>query len=71
MHNEDTLLPAPMLVPVKLMARQLEEIKAMDTTTSEWIREAVEDKLIREVPGYAKRYSSHNGSGDQGDPVTA
>lgn len=68
MHSDDS---AVILVPVKLSARQLEEIKAMDTTTSEWVRSAVEDKLVREVPGYAKRYSADNGRGDQGDPVPA
>ena len=47
---------ATVLVPVKLTPRQLEELKAMDTPISEWVRAAVEDRLVRESPGSARRF---------------
>ncbi len=41
------------VVPVQLLHAQYASIPA-DEPASQWIREAVEERLLREVPGYQR-----------------
>lgn len=52
MTSEDA---ATLAVTARLTPRQVRAIKlAEGVTVSEWIRGAVEDRLAREMPGYAR-----------------
>lgn len=45
---------ATQTVSVKLTPRQVETIHLTDEPVSTWIREAVEQRLAREIPSYGK-----------------
>jgi hypothetical protein len=54
---------ANQLVPVKLTMRQLRAITSMDGAVSQFVREAVEEKLLRVVPGYFEEVRRASGLG--------
>lgn len=43
---------ATQLIPVKLTPRQVETIHRTDEPMSTWVREAVEQRLLRDIPSY-------------------